>query len=142
MAHRSALLLLAASAPLILVTFFLSSELGALLFTLLAVAFPVALIALGASRKGRLGPLTAPLLVLLLILEGSALGMFLLRGRIMEVAWFGGLPLAAALEIYAMWILPLGLVALAYALTFESFNLTESDLRRIRSAAGKENEEG
>ena len=63
--------------------------------------------------------------------------MFLLRGKVLEAAWFGGLPLAAALEIYAMWLLPLVPVALAYAFTFESFHLTEADLRRIRREAGE-----
>jgi hypothetical protein len=135
---RAALIFVAASSPLILLSFFLPEPAGPLAFTVLAVAFPVALIGLGAARNGRLGPLAAPLLVLLLLLEGCVVGMLVLRGKVLETPWLGGLPLPAAIQIYAMWLLPLGLIALAYALTFDRFSLTEADLRRLRREFGSD----
>lgn len=136
MAKRVALIFLAAASLLILVSFSLPGRLGEVLFAVLAVAFPVALILLGASRKGRIGSLGAALLALLLVLEGSVLGMLVLAGRVLEGPWLGGLPLAAALQLYGMWLLPLALVALAYALTFESFTLSEEDLERFGGLGG------
>jgi hypothetical protein len=107
-------------------------SLSELLFSLLAVLFPVVLIVVGATRKGRLGPTAAPLACLAVILVSCVVGMLILRGRTVDGPWFGGLPLAAALQIYGVWLGPLGLVALAYALTFDGFGLRESDLESLR----------
>ncbi len=62
--------------------------------------------------------------------------MLLLRGRVLEAPWAAGLPLAAAIQLYGMWLAPLALVALAYALTFESFALRGEDLERLRRRFG------
>lgn len=137
MTKRLVLLALGPCSGLILVSFFLGEPVGSLLFALLAVAFPVGLIAVGAARDGRLGPLAWPLGLLLLMLEGAMLGMVVLRGRVLELPWVGGLPLAAAIQLYGMWLAPLALVALAYALTFDRFTLTDEDLRRFREATGR-----
>ena len=40
-------------------------------------------------------------------------------------------------QLYGMWLLPLALVALAYALTFDRFTLTDEDLRHFREEAGR-----
>jgi hypothetical protein len=135
---RIALLFLGIASPAMLICFWLGGRVGEVVFAGLAVGFPVALAIVGASRRGRLGPLQIPLLLLLLVLEGSVLGMLALGGRLDELPWVGGLPLAAALQLYGMWLLPLPLVALAYALTFDRFTLTEDDLARVREAAAKE----
>lgn len=115
-----------------LLCFWLGGRVGEVVFAVLAAGFPVALAIIGASRRGRLGPLGVPLLLLLFILEGCVVGMLALGGRLDELPWVGGLPLAAAVQLYGMWLLPLPLVALAYALTFDSFTLTEDDLKRLR----------
>jgi hypothetical protein len=132
MTKRLALALLALSSPLILLTFLWQHPLSELLFSLLAVLFPVVLIVVGATRRGRLGPTAVPLGCLIVLLVGCVLGMLMLRGQVADGPWFGGLPLAAALQIYGVWLGPLGLVALAYALTFDGFGLRESDLERLR----------
>ena len=98
------------------------SAVGEVLFTLLAVAFPVALIVLGAQRRGRLGGLTWPLAGLLLILEAGAVAMLALRGQILTAPWVGGLPLATAVQVYGLFLLPQLLVDFAYARTFDSFS--------------------
>lgn len=133
---RAALLFLAVASPAVLATFWVAGPVGEIVFALLATAFPVALIALGAARRGRLGPLRLPLLVLTLILEGSVVAMLAVRGRVLELPWVAGLPLAAAIQLYGMWLAPLALVALAYALTFDGFTLRREDLERLRRSIG------
>lgn len=96
-------------------------------------AFPVALMALGASRKGALGPLRLPLGVLLVLLEAGMLAMLSLRGSVAEAVWLGGLPLATAIQLYGIGLLPLPLVCLAYALSFDSFGLSRRELEDLRS---------
>ena len=64
--------------------------------------------------------------------------MLLLRGQVVDGPWLGGLPLAAAIQIYAMWVLCFAVVVVAYALTFESFTLTESDLERLGQLSKRE----
>jgi hypothetical protein len=131
MAKRVALAWLGIGSPVILLTFLWAGPWSELLFCLLAASFPVALIVVGASRKGSLGPTLVPLFVLLLLLVGSMLGMLYLRGRVVDGPWIGGLPLAAALQLYGIWLAPTGLVVLTYALTFKSLGLRERDLERI-----------
>lgn len=138
MPKKIALRFLALASPAILIVFVWPVPGGEVLFTVLAMAYPVALIVLGGARGVRLGPLGPPLLLLLAILEGSCLGMLLLRGRVADGPWLGGLPLAAALQIYGLWLGPLVLVALAYALTFDRFELREEDLERLRRLGGRD----
>ncbi len=132
MARRAALAFLAGSSPVLLLTFVVGTPAGEAVFALLAMAFPVALIALGAQRHGSLGPLRWPLAVLLLILEAGIVTMLALRGSILTAPWLGGLPLAAAVQFYGLFLLPLGLVAFAYAWTFERFSLRQEDLDELR----------
>ncbi|RMH22310.1 MAG: hypothetical protein D6696_03740 [Acidobacteria bacterium] len=140
MAVRSALVFLALAPPLMLLSFVVPGAWGEVLFTLLAAAFPVALIALGAARRGRLGPLALPLALLLVILVAALAGMLALRGRVADGPWFGGLPLAAALELYGIFLLPLLLVGLAYALTFDRHFLPDGELERLRARFPREPE--
>lgn len=132
MAHRISLLFLSLAAPAMLLTFVWAGPWSELLLLLLASAFPVALIALGAARGGRLGPLRWPLLLLLLLLIGTMLGMWVLRGQVLEAPWLGGLPLAAALQLLGLFLLPLLAVALTYAWTFERWGLRDEDLARLQ----------
>ena len=132
MARRLALAFLAISSPLILLTFIVGTAAGEVLFAFLGMAFPVALIVLGGHRCGHLGPLLWPLVALLLILEGCVVAMLALRGQILDAPWLGGLPLATAVQVYGLFLLPLLLVALAYAWTFESFGLRQADLDELR----------
>ncbi len=131
MAQRAALAFLAIASPIILLTFLAGTALGDVVFALLAAAFPVALAVLGAGR-GRPGRLLVPLAVLALILEACVVAMLVLRGRVPDAPWLGGLPLAAAVQVYGLFLLPLALVSLAYAFTFERFGLRREDLEALR----------
>lgn len=45
-----------------------------------------------------------------------------------------GLPLRTAIVLYAVGVIPIGVLPFAYALTFESSTLSEEDLSRVRAA--------
>ncbi len=136
MAQRVALAFLAFSSPVMLLAFVAGTPAGDALFALLAAAFPVALIALGAQRRGSLGPLRWPLAALVLILEATFVAMLILRGSILTAPWLGGLPLATAVQFYGLFLMPLALVSFAYAWTFERSGLRQEDLDELRRRFG------
>ncbi len=140
MARRVALAFLALSSPAMLLALVAGTLAGEVIFTLLAAAFPVALSALGAQRHGSLGPLLWPLAALLLILEAGMVAMLVLRGSILTAPWLGGLPLAMAVQVYGLFLLPLALVSLAYAWSFERFGLRREDLDELRWRFGNRTE--
>jgi hypothetical protein len=137
MAQRRALAFLAAAALLILACCFLGGEIAAIAFAVLAMAYPFALMALGAMRKGRLGGPALPILLLLLLIELSLVFMLVFRGRVLDGPWVAGLPLAAAFQIYGIFLLPLAVSALGFAQTFRRFGVDEKDLARLRQLAPK-----
>ncbi len=138
MVKKLALAYLAIFSPVIIVTFLISNPASEVIFALLAIAFPVALIAVGASKEGSLGPLSMPLFGLFVLLEGCVIAMLLLKGKVLSGPWFLGLPLSASIQLYAAWLTPLVLVSLAYGLTFERFSLKEEDLAKLDKFIKKE----
>ena len=136
MARPAALIFLACSSPALLLAFAAGTPAGDVVFAVLGAAFPVALIALGAQRQGSLGPLLWPLAALLLFLEAAFVAMLALRGGVLTSPWLGGLPLASAVQLYGLFLLPLALVSLAYAWTFERFGLRPEDLEELRQRFG------
>src|SRR2546423_437354 len=104
--------------------------------SVVAVAVPVAIVAimiLGAARDEGVGRLKIPFAFVALNLivgfvaalalpatEGAASGLFL------------GLPLRAAVIIYGVGLLPIFVLPVAYALTFETQTLSAADLERVR----------
>ncbi len=131
MARKAALAFLTVASPLILVLFLMPWPFAEALFAMLVMGYPVALIVLAVARRGGLGPLALPLIALLVFLEACAVGMLLLRGQVLDGPWFGGLPAAAAVQLYGLWLVPLLLVALVYALTFDRFEMRQEDLDRL-----------
>lgn len=116
--HRLALAAITLASLLLLVACVVPIPGGGVLFALLAAAFPVAMCAIGAARGGRLGPLAWPLAVLLVVYLGCVGAMLALRGRVLDGPWLGGLPLAATLELWGLFLLPMFFVAVVYGLTF------------------------
>ena len=131
MARTISLWFLAVASPVMLALFFMPWGWARAVFAVLVMGYPVALIAVAVGRRGRLGPLAIPLMVLLLFLEACTVGMLLLRGHVLDGPWFGGLPLAAAIQLYGVFLTPLLLVALTYALTFDRFEMKDEDLDRL-----------
>lgn len=131
MARRLSLIFLAIASPVMLALFLMPWPWAEVVFTVLVMAYPVALIVVAVGRRGGVGPLGIPLLILLVFLEACAVGMLLLRGHVTDAPWFGGLPLAAAIQLYGLFLTPLLLVALTYALTFDRFEMKQDDLDRL-----------
>jgi len=110
---------------------------------LLALGIPVALGAimiLGAAR-GRMGigPLKYPFAFVVAALAagfGAALALPATEGPLSEL-WLG-LPARAAIVIYGIGLLPIIVLPVAYALTFEAQTLNAEAVERVR-ALGREN---
>src|SRR6266576_2645224 len=110
---------------------------------LLALGIPVALGAimiLGAARGRRgIGPLKIPfafVVVVLVIGFGAALALPATEGPL-STLWLG-LPARAAIVIYGVGLLPIFVLPIAYALTFETQTLNAEDVERVLEI-GREN---
>jgi hypothetical protein len=130
LAHRLALALLALAAPATLLSFCLGGAAWTWIAALAGGAiFPAALIALGASRGGRLGALAEVLLLL---------GILLAAGLFAVLAWpqggpdVFGLPAATALMIFILVPLPLLGLGWLYAARFDRHGVRDEDLDRMR----------
>lgn len=93
--------------------------------------------ALGASRVDRgLGRLKLPLaLTFLIVAGGFALVLSLPAADPASTALFLGLPPRAAIVLLGIGLLPLLVLPLSYALTFDDMTLSEADLERVRAEA-------
>jgi hypothetical protein len=100
-------------------------------------ALMTATMALGAVRNDRIGRLWIPLACTFVTLAagfGAALYLPPLEGAAPPVLWLG-LPAGAAIILYGIGFLPLLVVPLAYALTFDEMTLDAADLERLRATA-------
>jgi hypothetical protein len=107
---------------------------------LLAIGIPVALtaiMALGAARgRAGIGKLKFPLAFVLVVLTAGfclSLGLPANEGAA-SVLWLG-LPARAAIIIYGVGLLPIIILPVAYALTFDTQTLSQSDIDRVRELA-------
>ena len=111
---------------------------------LLALGIPIslgAIMILGAARgrKG-IGPLTLPFLFVVAVLAigfCAALALPATESPLSKL-WLG-LPARAAIVIYGIGLLPIVVLPVAYALTFETQTLNADDVERVRALA-RENE--
>jgi len=105
---------------------------------LMAVAVPVCMIAtmvLGAARGSRpLGALKWPILLVFLLVGGGFLLALQLPPDTVNGPYWLGLPRRAAVVLYGVGLLPLFVLPLAYAFTFDAFTLSDADLARVRAA--------
>lgn len=137
--QRASLLYLGLTSPLILLLFVAPLPFGEEIFALVMAGYPIALMAMGASRGERLGPVAWPLAVLLLILVVVMLGMLAFRGQVEDGPWIGPFPAGAAFLLYGLFLLPVLVSALGYAFTFKTWSLREEDLEDLRRRFGKKN---
>ena len=105
---------------------------------LMAVIMPLVMMAvmvLGAARTGRaLGGLVWPMLLVLALVTGGFLLALSLPGETPDSPLWFGLPLRAAIVLYGVGVLPLFVLPLAYALTFDRLTLSDEDIARVRDA--------
>jgi hypothetical protein len=130
LAHRLAVVLLALSTLAALLAFCAGGAPGAWLAAFAGATFPVALIALGAARAGRIGGLGPVLILIWLLLAGGLFAILALPGGGPDVA---GLPLGTALMIFVLVPIPLLVLGLFYAADFDRRGLREEDLERLRA---------
>ena len=98
----------------------------------------VSAMVLGASRPGRpLGPLGWVFAAAFVLITGGFwLALGLTAGGGEEPLWLG-LPRRAAILIYGVGLLPVFLLPVAYAMTFDRVTLSEEDLARFRRAVAE-----
>jgi hypothetical protein len=91
----------------------------------------------GAARgRGGIGPLRIPfafVVAVLVIGFGAALALPSAEGPLSKL-WLG-LPARAAIVIYGVGLLPIMVLPIAYALTFETQTLNAEDVERVRALA-------
>ncbi len=129
--------LLAAASALLLVCL-LAGGPGEVVFAVLAVLFPVALMALAVSRTAPTSDRRWrwPLSALAVALLASFLGMLALRGRMVEGPWLAGLPAALVLQLVGLLAVPLVIVALGHALTFKEPRQPKAPRRQRTESEG------
>lgn len=101
-------------------------------FAIATAAVMTAILVLGAARRGRsLGVLKYVFAFTFIVL---AIGFVLALGATDEsgAKLYGGLPKGAALILYVVGLLPMALLPIAYALTFEKTAFDEAELEDIR----------
>jgi hypothetical protein len=104
---------------------------------LLAFGIPIALVAvmvMGAARaRGGIKKLLVPFaFVGVLLTLGFALALGLPADESAGSSLYLGLPLRAALIIYGVGLIPIVVLPVAYALTFETQTLNPEDLEKVR----------
>ncbi|MFI5310074.1 MAG: hypothetical protein ACHQQ3_02480 [Gemmatimonadales bacterium] len=95
-----------------------------------------AMMALGACRRGRIHPLTAAAILVTFVIVAGGFGFALARPAAEGAGgllWLG-LPVRTAMIVYGVGLLPLLVLPLTYAITFDTQILTEEDLARVRAA--------
>lgn len=97
----------------------------------------VAASALGAARADTgIGRLKLPFAIAFLIVAGGFAAVLSMPAPdAADPRLFLGLPAGAAIVILGIGLLPLLVLPIAYALTFEDMTLSEADLARVREAA-------
>jgi hypothetical protein len=89
---------------------------------------------LGASRGGAgIGRLVVPLAAMFFVLVVGFGAALVMPSEVAGASLWLGLPRRAAIVLYGVGVLPLFVLPVAYALTFESLTLSEADLERVRA---------
>jgi hypothetical protein len=109
---------------------------------LLALGIPTAvgaIMILGAARSNRgIGPLRIPFLFTAAILAvGFCVALALPASETATSHLWFGLPLRAAVVIYGVGLLPIVVLPIAYAVTFETQTLSAEDVERVRELGRK-----
>jgi len=95
----------------------------------------VSVMVLGAARgrRGALGSLIAPMLLVgLALATGFGLALALPANESESTRLVLGLPLRAAIILYGIGLMPIVVLPVAYALTFETQTLNAADIERVR----------
>jgi hypothetical protein len=106
---------------------------------MLALGMPAALgsiMVLGAARGSKgIGALKLPFLFVFVVLASGFCLALGLPAEAKGATLLFGLPLRAAIIIYGIGLLPIVVLPVAYAITFDTQTLSESDIARVRELA-------
>jgi hypothetical protein len=119
---RIARIVLGIGSPLIVLTCVAGGEASQLVFVVVTPLIPVALIALGASRRGGTRRVGWVLLGLALTLEAGSLGILFLARSGGEVPFLAGLPVATLVMLLFLGVVPLLLIPVCHAALFGASN--------------------
>jgi hypothetical protein len=100
----------------------------------------VSVMVLGATRGrgGSVGSLIAPIVFVgLALATGFGLALALPASEGASTPLVLGLPLRAAIVLYGIGLMPIVVLPVAYALTFETQTLNEADIDRVRRAGAE-----
>ncbi|HSR49277.1 MAG TPA: hypothetical protein VLV83_00530 [Acidobacteriota bacterium] len=132
---------LALTGPVLLLSMLWEHPLAYFLFALGTTVLAVALMRLGAARRGNRAPnrrLDLILGPLWIVLSACLMGIIYYA----DSSWAPwGVPVGAWLLLAGLWLLPLLWVSLGYAATFDRFGLRQEDLHEVRRAARRRGEE-
>lgn len=105
---------------------------------IMAVLMPItmfAMMVLGAVRAGRgIGPLAIPFVVVFVLVAGGFVFALWLPPEAVDTPLWLGLPPRAAVILFGVGLLPLFMLPIVYALTFDAFTLNDEDIARVRAA--------
>lgn len=110
-------------------------------FAIATASMMTAIIVLGAARKGvKLGALAWVFAFTFAVL---AIGFTLALGEtdVASQPLWGGLPRGAAIILYVVGLLPMAVLPIAYALTFERTTLNDAELAELRRKLADLNQE-
>lgn len=95
------------------------------------------MMALGATRGGRVRPvaLAASVLTFLVVAGAFACALLLPAREGANAPLLLGLPVRTAIVLYGVGLVPLVFLPLAYAASFDRDTLNDADLQRVRDAA-------
>ncbi len=117
---------------------FLPPELARIGPWLMAIVMPMtmfAMMTLGAVRAGRgIGPVAVPFALVFVLVAGGFLVALALPAETVSTPLWLGLPRRAAVILFGVGLLPLFVLPVVYALTFDLLTLTDDDLARVRAA--------
>ena len=119
---RIARIVLGIGSPLILLACIVGGEVARVVFVVVTPLIPVALIALGASRRGGNRRIGWALLALALTLEVGSIGILYLGRSGAEAATYAGLPAATIVMLLVLGVGPLLLIPICYAALFGASN--------------------
>lgn len=115
-----------------------ASTVGAWLMALGLATMIVSLMALGAVRRGdSVGALRLPLLVTFVAIAGCFIAALSLPAEGAGSTVIMGFPLRAAIVIYGVGLVPLVMLPVVYAMTFDAMTLSEDDLARVRAVRAR-----
>lgn len=114
-----------------------ANRISALLMIFGIAAMAISIMTLGSVRQGeRLGILAYVFaFIFVVLLAGFSVVLLMPNADSAQTALFLGLPPRAAIVVYGIGILPVLVLPLVYAWTFEQRTLTEEDLERVKEAA-------